>query len=598
MIQRLFFALILLPFFQTFIKAESYTPIDQKRFNEIKHKSIKSYETFVEKKELHIENFKVEKRFTGFVAKSLLQLSDIEKEKLFVWIQKNRASIHKSHIDIIKMLLGDQQALELIIAKLREGIEDRKFYFALRWFDWKKIPALFKERHLLLPLLKKEKIHVTSILANFEKEFWRNYVTQLYLDPSFTNRTKLLHLVKDIDDIESLNLMSQMIKYCTTEKQLDDYYYYLSLYLKSTKEECRKLAFELLCQLAKTNLTLDSGFTLRQMYEYDHSKALPFIKAHLENHIKMVTPQKSLPLDYLLRILVYETGKDSLKKLNLLLKKPHFKKTVIQLILILNQDSQDHLLAEHMYKICLKAKLYDFALDIAGIGGHRAKELGFKLCLAKGENFDRQAAWWIENELTLLKATNIAFELGVINEKPSVEDVFKVNVFSEVFKPVTHRFYDYLSSKEHMLNFDLETGLYPVGYQSLLLDKITKLTKTDFQPQETYELYLEAEEKYLIAFTENNKSYSFKCENMGDWYDMNSVVKTINKYLMKKGNNRRLIMLESLGQNCLLLHLEQDKFDQLKSRLFLTPSGKYREVIESNKNFEKRILEKLDLKEH
>ncbi|MCM8536947.1 MAG: hypothetical protein NE334_13500 [Lentisphaeraceae bacterium] len=597
MLSKLLIPLIILFMSQLTARANFITKIDKKSFEEIKQKSKKDFDVSFNSKDYHIRDFKKSKRLTGTVAKYLLQLSINEKELLLDWVQENQASINKSHIDIIKMLLGNQKSLQNVIDKLRKGQKDKKFYWALSWLDWVSIPALHNERSLLLPLLKNDSVHVTPVLAKFEKDFWWEYVTQLYLDPSFTSKTKLLYLLKDIEDLESLKFIGQVMKDCTLEKQFNAYYYYISLYLKSPKEPCRILAFKLLCQLAEKKITLDSGRYLWKMHDYDSQKTFPYIKIFLTKHIKSVTSKNSYVFGYLIRVVTYKTGKEALGLLNELLDNPHLKKVAVQLILILNQDTKGTDLAEKMFKVCIETKAYDFALDIAGIGGPKSKKLAFKLCLSKGKFFDRQAAWWIEKELTLSKAVNIAFELGIVKKKPSDKEVFKQNVFSEVFIPLNHRFYNYLSTYNYMLNFDLETGFFPVGYQELFQEKIKNLTKAYFQPQETYELYIKAEEKYLIAFKDQGEAFQFKCENMGDWYDMDSVLNAMNEHFHNKGIEKRFIMLRSLGQNCMLLFVDMKKFNELRSQLFLTPSQEYKEVIERNKEFENRVKEKLGLKE-
>jgi hypothetical protein len=107
-------------------------------------------------------------------------------------------------------------------------------------------------------------------------------------------------------------------------------------------------------------------------------------------------------------------------------------------------------------------------------------------------------------------------------------------------------------------SFDTETGEIPVRHDLLLLD-LAALSRGAFAPTAVSEEFLNPKSRddtdapYLVQFAHRDRLYRVTAENLGDWYDVPSILAIANRAVADSGATPQFIALYTGDQTARIL---------------------------------------------
>lgn len=140
--------------------------------------------------------------------------------------------------------------------------------------------------------------------------------------------------------------------------------------------------------------------------------------------------------------------------------------------------------------------------------------------------------------------------------------------------------------------FDVETGMFPNGHDSLLRNLAT-LTSTALGTAVFEEIAPpNYDGPYELRAYRNGKRYRITAENHGDWYDVAAVLELLDFMLADQKAPYKLLPLPTEGQTLIIIGGPSSAIDQaLKANLIRR--GDVGRAEQLGKGYESQVMEKL-----
>ncbi|MCY0964683.1 hypothetical protein [Parathalassolituus penaei] len=149
---------------------------------------------------------------------------------------------------------------------------------------------------------------------------------------------------------------------------------------------------------------------------------------------------------------------------------------------------------------------------------------------------------------------------------------------------------EYLMEMGNVYWFDTETGSFPNQHDYLLteiaaLSDLPALRFTEIPPAEGQD-----DQPYRLQAVWEDKSWQRDAENLGDWYDVETVLSLLNQIALDLDASSRFVYLPTGDQTAAVWVVDQEKLAQLLTEGLLTDSGAMRSTL-AGKNFEQAFRE-------
>lgn len=166
-------------------------------------------------------------------------------------------------------------------------------------------------------------------------------------------------------------------------------------------------------------------------------------------------------------------------------------------------------------------------------------------------------------ELTKVRIEGVANDLlnmGLIDRPVSKETIEKAKAKNESDNSEGNTF-NLLNEVGIFHWFDAETGMVPVDYDELILT----LSKNSNRKFENIKVWMVANEKqdntynYHVFLYANNKVYVANPPDIGDWYEVETVLALLNTALRDSGMKERYVFIDTGDQTVQIMFGQEDK---------------------------------------
>ncbi len=154
------------------------------------------------------------------------------------------------------------------------------------------------------------------------------------------------------------------------------------------------------------------------------------------------------------------------------------------------------------------------------------------------------------------------YSLGVVDQKFDSGVIAKARSQSKEKEGCFAYIHNFLSVSGIHHWFDTETDMVPVDYNNL----IKTLSKNSNGKFEHIKVWMDAVEveaedkiKYKIYLSANHKVYIIEPEDIGDWYELSSVLAIMNRALKDAGLKEKYVLLEALDQTAEIMFGPEEK---------------------------------------
>ena len=161
--------------------------------------------------------------------------------------------------------------------------------------------------------------------------------------------------------------------------------------------------------------------------------------------------------------------------------------------------------------------------------------------------------------------------------------------------------FEFLLSSGCALMFDAETGELPCRHDRLLQD-FAAASDGMFQPEAVHQEWLQQDEddfegEYLLRFVHQDRMYTGRLRNYGDWYDVERTLEIVNRALSDAGVAQRFVALDTGDQTAAFVCADPAKLGPLAQKFHLPLSDNPAAAMQTGQEFEGRVLEQLKLEE-
>jgi HEAT repeat protein len=212
--------------------------------------------------------------------------------------------------------------------------------------------------------------------------------------------------------------------------------------------------------------------------------------------------------------------------------------------------------------------------------------------------YDAMRVAWISKGITPKMAAKELVEAVVI--RPPEEELLErlEEDWQRDRQPSTIIFW-LLDFSKRLTGFDCETSIIPVDHVELIED-LMEIGSDVFQVEaisESWQLENEDDPEAILGgevqFVCNRKLYRFNVEYLGDWYDVNSVLKALNSALEESGRSQRFMLLYTGDQTCLVIFAPVMAFLEVADRLHIPIEEDPESAMERGVAYEQYVIQKV-----
>jgi hypothetical protein len=236
------------------------------------------------------------------------------------------------------------------------------------------------------------------------------------------------------------------------------------------------------------------------------------------------------------------------------------------------------------------------------IGGSEAHKAALQLS-ERADPATRELVMWRTNGWTAESVMDRVVDSGLLDRSTSQHALAELNSGENADPERPLGIETVLLVAKRGLAFDVETGMVPCRHDKLV-HTFAKCSGGEFDPQSVTEQWHQekagAEEPggdYTLQFIVGERLYRARLRDLGDWYDVERVVATINQALADAEQPGRFAPLASQGQIAEFLFGPPTSLQQVAKEFHLPLSNDPNAAMQKGKEFEKRVLEKYKLGE-
>jgi hypothetical protein len=163
--------------------------------------------------------------------------------------------------------------------------------------------------------------------------------------------------------------------------------------------------------------------------------------------------------------------------------------------------------------------------------------------------------------------------------------------------PPTVLLSEVLSASGIYLIFDAETDELPCRHDELI-SQFSAASMGAFHTQWTNEIWHQKDSNdydadYTVQFLFQDRLYEFTAQNLGDWYDVTSVVDAINQALSDAHLRQRFFALHSEGQDASFVFCTPEFAEELRQKYYFAFDADLERAMKEGKDFERKVKEHL-----
>jgi hypothetical protein len=143
--------------------------------------------------------------------------------------------------------------------------------------------------------------------------------------------------------------------------------------------------------------------------------------------------------------------------------------------------------------------------------------------------------------------------------------------------------------------FDVETGTYPNEHDSLMRS-LALLVAPDLQDtvfEETAPGIDDESHPYELTAYANGKRYRTQAQNYSDWYDVEAVLRLLNKVMADRNATVRFMPLDTTDQTLIVVAASPATLEKATQAGLLKAGQDVREAEHLGKEFERDVIEEI-----
>jgi hypothetical protein len=147
------------------------------------------------------------------------------------------------------------------------------------------------------------------------------------------------------------------------------------------------------------------------------------------------------------------------------------------------------------------------------------------------------------------------------------------------------------------LAFDVETGMLPCRHDNLVRE-FANASRGRFQPEAVLEIWQRSkdddfEAPYTLQFVVNQNLYRAELRNLGDWYDVERVVQSINAALSQANILERFVGLATDGQVAQFVFADPKLLAGIAEKFHMPLSDDFESAMRQGIEFENHVRQQL-----
>ncbi|MBW4621999.1 MAG: hypothetical protein KME17_21870 [Cyanosarcina radialis HA8281-LM2] len=253
------------------------------------------------------------------------------------------------------------------------------------------------------------------------------------------------------------------------------------------------------------------------------------------------------------------------------------------LVAALQQDDRSDVLS------AIVDALIAVGADVVSILAENAKEL---------EPYDAMKIAWMSKGITPKIAAQELVAAGVI-DPPEEKLLSQLEEGWQTNHQPSEIIFSLLDSSNCLSWFDCETSIIPVDHVELIED-LMEISSDVFKVEaisESWQSENEDDPESILGgevqFVYNRKVHRFDVEYLGDWYDVNSVLKALNSALEEAERPERFMLLYTGDQTCLVVFAPARIFLEVADRLHIPLEEDPESAMDRGVAYEQYVIQKL-----
>jgi HEAT repeat protein len=283
-------------------------------------------------------------------------------------------------------------------------------------------------------------------------------------------------------------------------------------------------------------------------------------------------------------------GEAGIRRLETALKDRLLRKDAAQALAKLADGRRDPALLESLMDAAQeesrKEVLSELVSALLAVGGEDALPYLERLSGRLGPH-EAMRVHWLSRKITPQSAVQRLTQEGIIPQ-PAEETVHAANKsWKEERKPELVVI-QLLAACNRIVWFDCESGTAPVDYAPLIGDLLS-MAKEAFPSEAVSQRADEANGESDIQFIHGRKIVAIHARNLGDWYDVESVIRGLNRALEEDERAERFMLLYTGDQSCLVTFAPGPAFRRVAADLRLPLEDDPRSAMITGTTFEEKV---------
>ncbi|MFN2298103.1 MAG: hypothetical protein ACK2UB_04580 [Anaerolineales bacterium] len=194
---------------------------------------------------------------------------------------------------------------------------------------------------------------------------------------------------------------------------------------------------------------------------------------------------------------------------------------------------------------------------------------------------------WLANKITPQEAVQRLTRPGII-PLPGDDTLRKIEGKWEEHQSPIEIIVMLLRACRRLVWFDCESGKVPVDYIPLMGDLLS-MAREVFPTEAVSQQADPNGEEPLIRFIHGRNAAAFRVRNLGDWYDVESMIHGLNRALEEDGREERFLLIFTGDQSCLVTFGPETAFRRAAEDLLLHFEDDPRAAMKTGKAFEQQV---------
>jgi hypothetical protein len=187
-------------------------------------------------------------------------------------------------------------------------------------------------------------------------------------------------------------------------------------------------------------------------------------------------------------------------------------------------------------------------------------------------DYQGPSIFWYLKKITVEAALADFVEAGLIEDRSYVDEIAVACAEVDHCAPYDV-FLNVLEGTKHLAWFDVEVGTYPVPHESLV-EQLARISRGRFRAAHVDQTIVGDPEKdetltYKLQWVYGDRLYTVTPQDIGDWYDLGTVVDGANAALEDNGRKERFLLLNTGDQTAQVIFGDPETLETLATQYHL-----------------------------